>query len=107
MGLFAGFILSIALLLCDADKTVPFEENTQLMESRYKALGGEVDPQTILPEHKIAFRAAMQTALSGGSPGDCTPLDWLHTTAPSVWHFGKEKIVYHWDEAAGAVPLKV
>ncbi len=71
------------------------------------ALFISVDPRTIQPEQKAAFKAAMRTALSGGSPGRSEPLDWLHTTAPRVWRFGQEKVTYHWEEPAGAHPLRV
>ena len=71
------------------------------------ALFISVDPRTVQPEQKAAFRAAMQTALSGGAPGGCEPLDWLHTTTPRVWRFGDELVTYHWEEAAGANPLRV
>jgi len=50
---------------------------------------------------------AMQKALSGGSPGGCEPLDWLHTTAPRSWRFGEEKVTYRWEEPAGAYPMRV
>jgi alpha-galactosidase len=71
------------------------------------ALFISVDPRTIQPGQKAAFKAAMQTALSGGSPGGSEPLDWLHTTAPRVWRFGQEKVTYHWEEPAGACALRV
>ncbi len=71
------------------------------------ALFVSVDPRTITAEQKSAFRAAMQTALSGGTPGGCEPLDWLTSTAPREWRIGSEKVTYHWDEAAGANPLRV
>ena len=71
------------------------------------ALFVSVDPRTIQPDQKTAFRTAMQTALSGGSPGGCEPLDWLHSTTPRVWRLGKEKVTYHWEEPAGANPLRI
>jgi len=71
------------------------------------ALFISVDPRTIQPEQKAVFHTAMQTALSGGSPGDCEPLDWLHTTVPRVWRFGEETVNYHWEEPTGAYPLRV
>ena len=71
------------------------------------ALFISADPRTIQPEQKAAFRAAMQTALSGGTPGGCEPLDWLHTTTPREWRFGGEKVTYHWEEPAGAHPFRV
>lgn len=66
-----------------------------------------VDPRTVEPEQKASFRAAMQTALSGGTPGGCEPLDWLYTTAPREWRFGEEKVTYRWEEHAGANSLRV
>jgi alpha-galactosidase len=71
------------------------------------ALFISVDPRTIQPEQKAAFRAAVQTALSGGTPGGCEPLDWLHTTDPRQWRFGKDKVTYDWEEPAGAWPFRV
>jgi alpha-galactosidase len=71
------------------------------------ALFISVDPRTVQAEQKSAFRAAMQTALSGGSPGGCEPLDWLRTTSPREWRFGKETVTYHWEEPAGAWPMRV
>jgi alpha-galactosidase len=100
---------------CDADcaahtDQTPWEFDRQYLDLVARsgtALFISVDPRTIQPEQKTAFRAAMQTALSGGTPGGCEPLDWLHTTTPREWRFGKEKVTYHWEEAAGANPLKV
>ena len=71
------------------------------------ALFVSVDPRTVTPEQKSAFKSAMQTALSGGTPGGCEPLDWLYTTAPRVWRIGNETVSYHWEEPAGALPLRV
>lgn len=71
------------------------------------ALFISVDPRTVQPEQRAAFRAAMQTALSGGTPGGCEPLDWLHTTAPRKWRIGGEEVTYNWEEPAGAWPLRV
>jgi len=71
------------------------------------ALFISVDPQTIQPAQKAVFRTAMQTALSGGTPGGCEPLDWLHTTAPRTWRFGQETVTYNWEEPAGAYPMRV
>jgi len=71
------------------------------------ALFVSVDPRTVTGEQKAAFRAAMQTALSGGTPGGCEPLDWLHTTTPREWRIGGEKATYYWEESAGANPARV
>jgi alpha-galactosidase len=71
------------------------------------ALFVSVDPRTVQTEQKAAFRAAMQTALSGGAPGGCEPLDWLHSTAPRVWRIGSETVTYRWEESCGAFPLRV
>lgn len=71
------------------------------------ALFISADPRTITPEQKAAFAAAMQTALSGGTPGGCEPLDWLHTTAPRRWRLGSETVTYNWEESVGALPFRV
>ena len=71
------------------------------------ALFISVDPRTVQPDQQAVFRAALQLALSGGTPGGCEPLDWLHTTTPRVWRFGTETVTYHWEEPAGAWPLRV
>jgi alpha-galactosidase len=49
----------------------------------------------------------MQTALSGGEPGGCEPLDWLNTTAPRLWRLGTEKAAYHWEGPSGANPMHI
>jgi len=71
------------------------------------ALFVSVDPRTVTAEQKIAFTEAMQTALSGGTPGGCEPLDWLHNTAPREWRIGGKNHTYHWEESAGADPARV
>ena len=91
------------------DKT-PWEFDRQYLDLVARsgaALFVSVDPRTIQTEQKAAFRAAMQTALSGGAPGGCEPLDWLHTTAPRRWRLGGETVTYRWEEPAGAWPLRV
>jgi alpha-galactosidase len=99
---------------CDADcvahtEYTPWEFDRQFLDLVARsgtALFVSTDPRTVQPEQKSAFRAAMQTALSGGAPGGCEPLDWLHTTVPRQWRFGKENVSYHWEEPAGASPLR-
>lgn len=71
------------------------------------ALFVSVDPRQATAAQTNAFRAAMQTALSGGAPGGCEPLDWLHTTTPRRWRIGDEAVTYNWDEPAGAWPFRV
>ena len=100
---------------CDADcaahtSQTPWEFDRQYLELVARsgtALFISVDPRTVQPEEKEAFRAAVQTALSGGSPGGSEPLDWLHTTAPRSWRFGKETKSYHWEEPSGASPFRI
>ena len=102
-----------AFFACDADcaahtEHTPWEFGRQYLDLVARSgtpLFISVDPRTIQPEQKAAFRDAMQTALSGGTPGGCEPLDWLHTTSPRVWRFGDEIVTYHWEEAAGVNPL--
>jgi alpha-galactosidase len=70
------------------------------------ALFVSVDPRKVQPAQKAAFQTAMRTALSGGAPGGCEPLDWLHTTSPRTWRFGDEKVTYHWEEPSGVSPFR-
>jgi alpha-galactosidase len=71
------------------------------------ALFISVDPRTVTAEQRSAFQAAVQLALSGGTPGGAEPLDWLHTTTPRRWRVGRETVTYRWEEPAGANPLRV
>lgn len=103
------FFASDADCAAHTDQT-PWELDRQYLDLVARsgtALFVSVDPRTIQPEQKAAFRAAMQTALSGGSPGGCEPLDWLHTTAPRVWRVGDETLTYRWEEPAGAYPMRI
>jgi alpha-galactosidase len=70
------------------------------------ALFVSVDPRKVTAEQKQVFSAAMQLALSGGTPGGCEPLDWLHTTCPTQWRFGQEQVTYRWSEPFGTSPLR-
>ncbi len=100
---------------CDADcaahtELTPWEFDRQwldLVARSGTALFISANPQTIQPEQKAAFRSAMKIALSGGAPGGCEPLDWLHTTVPREWRLGREKVSFAWEEPAGANPLRV
>ena len=87
----------------------PWEYDRQFLDLVARsgtALFISVDPQTIQAEQKKAFRAAVQTALSGTAPGGCEPLDWLFSTTPRLWRFGREKTTYNWDESVGASPFR-
>jgi alpha-galactosidase len=66
-----------------------------------------VDPRTVTVEQRAAYRAAMHLALSGGAPGGCEPLDWLHTTAPREWRGKAGTESYTWEEPFGANPMRV
>jgi alpha-galactosidase len=100
---------------CDADcaahtNQTPWEHDRQFLDLVARsgtALFISVDPRTIQPDQKAAFRTAMQTALSGGAPGGVEPIDWLHTTSPRVWRFGDENITYQWEEPYGVIPQRV
>ncbi len=96
---------------CAAHTTrTPWELDRQFLDLVARSgttLFVSVDPRTVTPEQRQAFRAAVQTALSGGTPGGCEPLDWLHTTAPRHWRFGNETRSYRWEEPAGASPFSV
>jgi alpha-galactosidase len=100
---------------CDADcaahtENTPWELDRQYLDLVARsgtALFISVDPRTITPVQKHAFGEAVRTALAGGAPAGCEPLDWLHTTAPREWRVGGEPVSYRWEEAAGALPLRV
>ena len=100
---------------CDADCAAHTEQTPWELDRQYldlvarsgTALFVSADPRTIHPEQKKAFASAMQTALSGGTPGGCEPLDWLHTTTPRAWRFGKEQTTYRWEEPMGANPSRI
>ena len=103
------FFASDADCTAHTEKT-PWEFDRQFLDLVARsgtALFVSVDPSTITAEKKAAFRAAMQTTLSGGAPGGCEPLDWLYTTTPRVWRIGSETVTYNWEEPAGALPLRV
>ena len=103
------FFASDADCAAHTDRT-PWERDRQFLDlvaQSGTALFVSVDPRTVAPEQEAEFRAAMQTALSGGAPGGCEPLDWLHTTAPRVWRVGPKRVTYDWDEATGADPRRV
>jgi alpha-galactosidase len=104
-----------AFFECDADCAAhtagtPWELDRRFLDLVSRsgtALFVSVDPRTVTDEQKAAYRAAMQLALSGGEPGGCEPLDWLHTTAPRTWRVGPARATYAWEESYGANPLRV
>jgi len=103
------FFLSDADCAAHTEKT-PWALDRQFLDLVAKsgtALFVSVNPETVTPEQKQAFRDAMQLALSGGMRGGCEALDWLHTTTPREWKFGNETVTYQWDEPSGALPLRV
>jgi len=104
-----------AFFACDADCAAHTAHTPWAFDRQYldlvarsgTALFISVDPRTVQPEQQEAFRAAVQTALSGGVTGGVEPLDWLHTTVPRQWRLGGERVTYHWEESAGANPMRV
>ncbi|HEX9106882.1 MAG TPA: hypothetical protein VF832_06635 [Longimicrobiales bacterium] len=103
------FFISDADCAAHTERT-PWELDRQYLDLVARsgtALFVSADPRTVTPEQRQAFHAAMQTALSGGSPGDCEPLDWLSTTSPRAWRFGNKTRTYRWEEAPGAYPFRV
>ena len=100
---------------CDSDcaahtDQTPWEFDRQYLDLVARSgtpLFISVDPRSIQPDQKSAFHSAMQMALSGGDSGGCEPLDWLNTTTPRQWRLGKQKVTYHWEEPAGASPLRI
>jgi alpha-galactosidase len=66
-----------------------------------------VDPRTVQPDQRFAYRAAMLTALSGGDSGGAEPLDWLYSTTPRVWRLGSRTVTYRWEEPSGTNPFRI
>lgn len=67
-----------------------------------------VDPTTISPEKREAFKRAVRTALTGGDfTRGVEPLDWLTNTTPEHWQFGNETIRYDWTEDYGTMPIRL
>jgi len=88
----------------------PWELDRQFLDLVAKsgtALFVSVDPRTVTPEQKAAYRQAMLLALSGGVRGGAEPLDWLQTTTPREWRIGGRRVTYHWEEAMGALPFRI
>lgn len=104
-----------AFFVIDADcaahtADTPWEFDRQFLDLVGRsgtALFVSVDPRTVTPEERGAFRAAMQAALSGGAPGGFEPLDWLSTTTPRTWRTGGEDVRYAWEQPWGSLPFRV
>jgi alpha-galactosidase len=104
-----------AFFACDPDcaahtENTPWELDRQFLDLVARsgtALFVSVNPQTVSPEQKTAFRKAIQLALSGGAPGGCEPLDWLHNTTPERWLLGNERVTFRWAEPMGVNPFPV
>ena len=104
-----------AFFMIDADcaahtADTPWELDRQYLDLVARsgtALFVSVDPRTVTPEEKGAFRAAMQTALCGGAPGGCEPLDWLDTTTPRTWRMGGARVGYAWEQPWGSWPFRI
>jgi alpha-galactosidase len=100
---------------CDPDcaahtSATPWEFDRQFLDLVARSgtpLFISVDPRTVTPEQRAAYRAAMQTALSGSDAGGCAPLDWLYSTTPRTWRLGDRTVTYQWEEATGAQPFRV
>src|SRR5262245_41079905 len=87
----------------------PWELDRQFLDLVAKsgtALFVSVDPRTVTPEQKSAYRDAMMTALSGGARGGAEPLDWLHTTAPREGRMRGRRGAYAGEGAWGTLPFR-
>ncbi len=97
----------------DADCTphtekTPWDKNRQWLDLVARSgspLFISVDPTLATGEIRIAFKDALQLALSGGEPGGIEPLDWLTNTCPNTWRLGSRTAHYSWTEPLGPSPL--
>ena len=69
------------------------------------ALFVSVDPATRTDAVDADLSAALRLALDGGVPGGVEPLDWLHTSTPSLWRSGGETVRYEWMADEGSDPF--
>ncbi|MHA6508420.1 alpha-amylase family protein [Tessaracoccus sp. Y1736] len=69
------------------------------------ALFVSVDPVTRTDAVEADLSAALRLALDGGAPGGVEPLDWLHTSTPSLWRSGSETVRYEWMADEGSDPF--
>ncbi|WP_255422284.1 hypothetical protein [Tessaracoccus sp. MC1627] len=69
------------------------------------ALFVSVDPVTRTDAVDADLSAALRLALDGGAPGGVEPLDWLHTSTPSLWRSGSETVRYEWMADEGSDPF--
>ena len=100
-----------AFYAVDADcvgitREIPWEKNRQwldLVARSGTALFVSLAPDANGPAEQEALRAAFALAAKGPELG--RPLDWMDTTNPRVWRFGKETDEYDWSGADGASPF--
>jgi len=77
---------------------IPWDLNAQWLEAVAKSgtpLFVSVDPLYAGEKEIRALKEAF--ALAAKENSDCEPLDYLNTTCPSSWRFGKETRRFHWD----------
>ena len=48
---------------------------------------------------------SLRLALDGGAPGGVEPVDWLHTSTPSVWRSAGGTVRYDWFADEGSDPF--
>lgn len=100
---------------CDPDcaahtENTPWGQDFQFLDLASRsgcALFISTDPLKTTPDQKQAFKTAMLRALKTETSPEVEPIDWLYSTAPRKWRFGSEMKTYQWDEATGAIPLRV
>jgi alpha-galactosidase len=88
--------------LADADcvpvtKEIPWELTRQwldLVTRSGTALFVSVDPETVLPEQKIALSVALKSSAEKRAPG--APIDWTETTTPQKWRLDAGTVDYNW-----------
>jgi alpha-galactosidase len=61
------------------------------------------DPEVLGAAQRQAIQAAFARAARAQPGGE--PLDWMDTTLPTRWRFGRETVAYRWSGESGPSPF--
>ena len=97
---------------CDADcvgltREVDWAKNAQWLDLLARSgtpLFVSAAPDAIGEAQAAALREAFRRASIPQEPAE--PLDWMETTCPARWRTEEGEVLYDWDDAFGAEPLK-
>ncbi len=96
-----------AFFAVDADcvgltHAISWERNRQWLDAVARSgtpLFVSADPDALGAEQRAALSRAFASAAQPAVPAE--PLDWMLTTCPRHWQFGKERVTYDWSGFAG------